>query len=303
MNIIKYSGGKIAEPGIYAGVPFDAYHGDLCQGPSVSSSGLRTIEAKTPLHYYATSYLNPNRIPDEPKDHFSLGRAAHLLLLGESGFREQFSVRPEQWSDWRTKDAQTWRKQQHLIGRDVLTPADLETIRGIAASLGAHPLVKSGVLHGLVEHTVVAKDAATGVWLKCRPDVVPQADGVLVDIKTTTDASPDAIRNTVMNFGYAMQGGLAAMVMKAAIGFTVTDFVLVFIEKSPPYAVNITPIDSEWIWFAQRQVRRAINRFAKCVEAGEWPGYDTEQTAHLPEWLRKRFEQQIETGELPKEAA
>jgi hypothetical protein len=277
----------------------DAYHGDLCIGPSVSSSGLRTIEAKTPLHYYATSYLNPERLPEGPKDHFSFGRAAHTLLLGESGFREQFVVRPDEWSDWRTKAAQEWRKAQETAGQTVLIPSQINAIRGISKSLEAHPLVRQGILHGLVEHTIVWRDDKTGIWLKARPDVVPMADGVVSDIKTTTDASPRAIANTIVNHGYAMQGGLVTIGMKAVLGIEVTDFVLVFVEKEAPHAISVTAVDNEWLYWSRRQIRRSIDTFARCVETGEWPGYDAEATTHMPQWLRSRFEDEDKNGLIP----
>lgn len=302
MNVIKWNGQKISKPGIYEGVPIDAYHGDLCIGPSISSSGLRTIEAKTPLHYFAGSYLNPDREPEEQKDHFSFGKAAHTLLLGEQGFRDQFVVRPAEYKNWLTKASKEWRDAQVAAGKTVLLPQHITAIQGIARRLEAHPLVRQGILHGLVEHTIVCKDAATGVWLKIRPDVVPQADGVLVDLKTTNDASPHAIQRTILNYGYPMQGGLGTIVMKEALGITITDFVLAFIEKEEPHAVAITAIDNEWIYWSRRQVRRAIDTFARCVESGEWPGYDVEATTSMPTWLRARFEDEDKHGQIPEAA-
>lgn len=304
MNVIPWDGKKISKPGIYSGVSMESYHGDLCAGPSVSSSGLRMIEAKTPLHFFAGSYLNPNREPDEPKDHFSFGKAAHTLLLeGSAGFYDHFAVRPDTFNDWRTKASQAWRDEQIASGKTVILPQHLIAIEAIRDRLKAHPLVQQGVLDGLIEHTVVCKDEATGVWLKIRPDVVPQADGVLVDLKTTTDASPDAVRRTIANFGYPMQGALGTMVMKAALDVTITDFVLAFIEKDEPHAVAITAIDNEWIYWARRQVRRAIDTFARCIETGEWPGYEVEATTHMPDWLRKRFEEDDKHGLIPEVAA
>lgn len=300
MNVIPWDGQKISKPGIYSGVPMDAYHGDLCIGPSISSSGLRTIEAKTPLHYFADSYLNPDREPEDQKEALSFGKAAHTLLLGESGFRDQYAVRPDQWKDWRTKAAQAWKAEQEEAGRTILVPAHLAAIRGIAKSLESHPLVRQGILHGLVEHTIVCQDKTTGVWLKIRPDVVPQADGVLVDGKTTTDASPQAIQRTILNFGYPMQGALGTIVMKEALDVTITDFVLVFFEKETPHAVAVTAIDNEWLYWARRQVRRSIDKFARCVETGEWPGYEVESTTHMPQWLRTRFEDEDKHGLIPE---
>lgn len=303
MNIKQFKGGKISDPGCYAGVPIELYHGDLTVGPGISSSGLRTIEAKSPQHYFATSYLNPERLPEEPKDHFSFGKAAHVLLLGEGGFREQFVVRPEKWKDWRTDAAKQWRIEQQEAGRTVLNADDIVAIRHIAKQLAADPLVQSGILQGKVEHSLVWQDKVTGVWLRSRPDVIPSADGVLVDLKTTTDASPEAVVGSIRNHGYAMQGALAAMGMEATLGVKVTDFVLVWIEKTSPYAVNISPVDPEWLFWARRQLRRAIDTFARCVEANEWPGYSGEQTAFIPTWLKARFEREAETGELPEDVA
>lgn len=299
MKINKWDEQKIAKAGIYSGVPMEAYHGDLCVGPSISSSGLRTIEAKTPLHFFASSYLNPDRAEEEQKEALNFGKAAHTLLLSEAGFRDQFAVRPAEFKNWMTKAAKEWRDEQTAAGKSVLLPQHLDAIRGIAKRLDAHPLVQQGILHGLVEHTVVCQDKATGVWLKIRPDVVPQADGVLVDMKTTTDASPDAVRRTILNFGYPMQGGLGTVVMKEALGLAITDFVLVFVEKEDPHAVAVTAVDNEWLYWARRQVRRAIDTFARCVDAGEWPGYEVEATTSMPQWLRSRFEDEDKAGLIP----
>lgn len=298
MKTIPYTG-KITAPGCYTGLDIELYHGDCTDGPGISSSGLRTIEDKSPAHYFANSYLNPDREEPEPKDHFSFGKAAHTLFLGEDGFKKQFVVRPEKYKDWRTNDAKEWRDEQQTAGLSVLVPDQIAAIRGIAKSLAADPLVRSGLLQGAVEHSLIWRDGPTGVWLRSRPDVIPSADGVLVDLKTTTDASPQAVQRTVVDLGYAMQGALAGIGMKETLGITMTDFVLVWIEKSPPYAVNASPVDPEWIYWARRQLRRAIDKFAKCVETGEWPGYQGEATTYMPPWLKTRFEFEDQHGLIP----
>jgi hypothetical protein len=297
------AGTKIAQPGCYDGLPLELYHGDCTVGPGISSSGLRKITSKTPMHYWASSYLNPERIEETREDHFIFGEAAHKLLLGEGGFRDKYVIRPDQWKDWRKDAAKEWRAEQEAAGRTVLVPDDLVVIRHIAKQLAADPLVISGILQGRIEHSMIWKDGPTGIWLRSRPDVLPSADGVLVDLKTTTDASPDAIQNTIRKLGYAMQGGLAGIGMKATLGVDMTDFVLVWLEKKPPYAVNVKPVDSTWIYWARRDLRRAIDTFAKCIETGVWPGYEGESATPMPEWLRKRYETDDQNGLIPKEEA
>ena len=106
LPVIKWTPamGKITTPGIYD-LPIEVYHSDVTDGPSISSSGLRMIEDKSPLHYWDTSPLNPDREPQQDKPYFSLGRAVHTLILGEDGFATNYAVRPEEFPDWRTKAA------------------------------------------------------------------------------------------------------------------------------------------------------------------------------------------------------
>lgn len=300
-KVTPWNGGRIGKPGIYSGVSMDAYHGDLCIGPSISSSGLRTIEAKSPLHYYATSYLNPGRVGQTANDAFDFGRAAHTLLLGETGFRDQFVIRPAEFKDYKTKAAQEWRNCVRDAGKTPLATDDLTAIKAIAANLDAHPLARD-LLRGQVEQSLVFRDEVTGVWIKSRPDVLP-ADGIVADLKTTTDASPEAVRKSILNFGYAMQAAVVGEAMKSVLGTDMTTFALVFVEKAAPYAVSIVEVDLDWIAYASRQVRRSIDIFAKCIETNEWPGYEGEPVVYMPDWLRKRLDEQTDVGLLPREYA
>ena len=302
MKAIKLAAGeKVEADGVYL-MSAERYHGDCTAGPGISSSGLRTIEMKSPAHYFAGSYLNPERAAEKDKDHLNIGRAAHTLLLGEGGFRDEYAVRPAEWADWRTSAAKAWRDQQKLAGKTVLTPDQIDDIRGMANSLAKHPLIAAGLLQGEVERSLIWKDR-TGVWLKSRPDVIPVSDGVVVDLKTTTDASPDAVRRTMLDFAYPMQGALIGKAMWSVLGIKMTAFVLVFVEKTAPYAVNVAEVDAEWIGWSARHVRRAVDTFARCIETGTWPAYEGERTVYLPEWLRKRFEQEADAGLLPQEDA
>lgn len=298
---IIWDGNKISKPGIYAGIPIMTYHSDCCIGPSTSSGGLRTIDSVSPAHYWATSYLNPERTPPEDKDSFSLGRAAHTLILGEEGFRRDYVIRPDKWDSWRTKDAQVWRDEQKLAGLTVLEPKNIDQIKGMAASLAAHPTIEAGILRGHIERSIVWQDKQTGVWLKARPDVLPIDSNMIVDLKTCNSADPVSVRRSIADYGYHLQLALAYEGILAVTGRKMTDFVLVFVETSAPYAVNIKPLDADDIIFGRRQIRRAINRFAECIEAGSWPAYDDDEvTASLPAYYRARLDREVEAGLLPE---
>ena len=171
--MIKWNGEQIASPGMYEGIPMEAYHGNLCVGPSLSSGGMRTMWDRSPAHYFVGSYLNPDRV-NEDNPAFAFGRAAHKLLIeGKDGFETEYAVRPEEFKDWRGKAAQEWRDAQIEAGLTVLTQEDLFNIAGMAKALHAHPMVKHGILDGLIERSCVWQDERTGMWLKARPDAIP----------------------------------------------------------------------------------------------------------------------------------
>lgn len=301
ISIRQWDGSKISEPGIYAGVPMDAYHGDLCVGPSISSSGLRTIDSESPLHFFDGSYLNPDREEEEPADHHTIGTSVHTLLMRESGFAERFIVRPSQWKDWRTNEAKAWRKAAIDEGLGVLLPSDLEMIKGIARSVAADQFVKEGGFDGLAEHSIVWQDPETGVWMKARPDVLNLAARVVVDLKTISSADGQSCRKAIGEHGYHVQLGLACEGIEIITGEKFDDgCFLVFAEKKRPYGVNVKPIDAQAIWTGRQIVRRAVRKFAECIERGEWPGYaDSGRTAHLPAWLEKRMTDEHAAGLLP----
>ena len=69
MNVIKWDGEKISRPCLVSGLPIDRYHAaDICDGPSISSSGLRTIFSKSPAHFWAESALNDEEDEEDEEE-------------------------------------------------------------------------------------------------------------------------------------------------------------------------------------------------------------------------------------------
>lgn len=296
-----YAGGKITEAGIYRGVPMDIYHSDCCPGASVSSSGLRQLTPPNgcPLKFWDTSYLNPDRVLEETKEHFNVGRAVHTLLLSETGFRDTYVIRPDEWSDWKKQDAQNWRKEQIKLGKTVLVPDDLDNIEGMAERISKDRTFRD-LMTGRVERSIVWQDRKTGVWLKSRPDTIPE-DGFISDLKTTADASEIGCQRATISYGYHMQMALACMGLEELTARQVTDHVLLFIEVKRPWAYNIKPVDSAFIYNGMRQCRAAIDVFSACWRDKFWPTYyGSGLTLCSPEWFDKQIDRE---PSIPSEAA
>jgi PDDEXK-like domain of unknown function (DUF3799) len=286
----------ISAPGLYRDVPMADYHGQLTVTPSISSSGQRTIWSTSPAHYFDGSYLDPT--PPEPveRPYFSVGRAAHhLLLLGRKGFDAEFVIRPSRFPDYRTDDAKRWKRETIKAGLTIITPAELDDIVGMAKSLGADPLVRAGILDGLVERTLVYRDPETGIWVKSRPDAIPM-DEDAADLKTCVSVSDDAIERSITSFGYNQQGATVRSALLHGQGVVMRDFSLVWVEKKRPWCVRVVPVTPEDLDRGADQNRVANWAFAHGVKTGEWPGpgHDSEaKYMGLSPWAKKRIDERL----------
>jgi len=313
MKVTPWNGQPISAPGIYSGIPMEAYHGaDLCVGPSVSSSQLRTIFGDSPMDYWIHSPLNPQRLPQPPKEAYILGRGAHHLLLGEADFAKHFTVQPETYTDAKTGEVKKWsgnatvcRQWKERVtdaGLTILTAGQIEAIKGMAgvlpwqegledSGLKNTAVVRAGALEGLVEHSIIAKDDETGLWIKSRPDVIPLDSREFMDFKTSADVSDEAIRKTLESYRYDMQADLANQCLKGAIGEAFTNMGFVFALKTPPHATNAVEIDPLDLAEAEADNRAALRTLARCIDTGRWPGPAGKRgdaaTISRSEWSRK----------------
>ena len=264
--------GVITSKGCYVDLDIQRYHGQCTDGPSISSSGLRSIFIDSPAHYWVGSHLNPNRVDEPQSEALILGRAAHHLLLGEKEFGSLFVVRPDKFDSWRSKEAKGWKAEQEKAGMTVLLPGQIETIRGMHASLQAHPLIAGGILDGAIEHSLIWQDQETGLWLKARPDAIPTASGDFADLKTAASVAPEDLSRAVSDRRLDMQAALVKWGAKAVLGIDMNDFALVFVEKAPPHCVEVRVIRPDHIEEAEGDLRAALRLFAKCLKNNSWPG-------------------------------
>lgn len=278
MQVVRWNGKPISTPGVYSGVPLNVYHsGKLCIGPSISSSGLRTIFRESPRHYWAYSRLNPKGREQPDSEAFVLGRAVHHVILGEPRFKEQFVVRPPRAPDGRewhgsNVSCRAWVKDQEKKGLTILTSGQVEIIRDMALALSQEPLVQAGALNGMVELSFVWQDDETGVWLLARPDNVATDSLDMIDLKTTKSIGYDSLVKALDDYSYQQQGALVMEGYKAITGQDISSFSLYFIEKDFPHCADLRQLKIEDLQRGSLMNRAAIRTFAKCWNSGDWPG-------------------------------
>lgn len=298
----------ITAPGAYPDIDGERYHREeICDGPSISSTGLKLIESRSPLAYWYQSPLNPNRPEPEQKRHFNVGKAVHdLILLGDL-FPKNYFILPEGF-DARLKQ---WREMVEArdyaikAGKPILSYREAQMVEAIGEAVAKDELALLLLKAGTPEMTVVAKDHKTGVWMRARPDVLPETTEIIPDIKTTISAHPDAFERQATSMGYFQSAAFYLDVIEAALGSVSTKrrFLLIAAEKEPPYPVQIYQLDDEAIQNGRMLNRRALNTFAECLKSGNWwaytrPGENPIRSLTMTDYAHADINRRVDSGEL-----
>ncbi len=314
---------KITEPGAFR-LPMDRYHStDLCDGVSVSSSHLRTVTTKSPHAFWKTWGANPNRYPPkDDSDSLILGRAAHCLILGDEVFEEQFCYVPEkaprrptsvqvaafertgQWSDAAAEGAAFWAEwDAKANGRAFLTEEQVQKVRYMAENLAASPEAVTALTSQMTEVSMIWQDEATGLWVKSRPDCIPDNGYDFGDLKTFAPKGGDlsiAAQRAVTDHGYAQQMALAIEGAERVFGQGGDRCMLVFVQTSEPYEVVPILLEPEALYWGRVLNRKALDQIAEGIATGVWPMRVTNPVRYeYPPSMLHQFGEMQARGDLP----
>ena len=315
LKFTKWSKGSIGVNGLYEDMPIEHYHSrDVCDGISISSSGLRKLFNESPAHYWCSSPYNKDRVEEEVSRAMIIGRATHHLMMGEADFARVFRKAPDEVPDskgvlkpWALtfNYAKEWKEAREREGYVVLFPKEVKQIEGMALALSQHPLVQAGAFNGYIERSGFWLDRETKVWIKVRPDVIPNESGDFVDLKTTTSVQWPDLQRTIAEMGYVQQFALMREGFRV-LGFPVASATLIFVEKTPPHCVRIVSLRPHDLDVGEQQNRHALRAFVRCLKSREWPGpggirRDAEEI-WMPDWHRDSVEAKL-TALKEEEAA
>jgi exodeoxyribonuclease VIII len=268
---------------------------DYHRHSAVSKSHLDQI-AKSPLHYWAR-YVDPNRVVPEPTPAMAIGSAVHTHVLELDQWDARYVTAPEGINRRTNAGKAEWDAfEVASTGRTVLAKADAELVMRMGHSVFAHPAAAMLLaMPGKAETTHMWTDQATGLRCKCRPDWLTDDHSLIIDLKTTEDASPAGFRKSIANWRYHVQAAWYLDGIEKATGTRPDQFIFVVVEKRAPYACAVYAADAEMIQIGAEAAARDLDVLATCRAADAWPGYsDQIETISLPPWMRPRAD-----GSLP----
>lgn len=256
--------------------------------PAVGKSHLDLV-ARSPLHYWAR-YLDLNREVPEPTAAMRIGSALHTLVLEQDTFEDRYITAPQ--VDRRTKDGKArWAEFEADAGdRELIAADDRAMISRMAEAVWSHPAA-AALLNwkGKAETTHMWVDQATGQACKCRPDWLADDHRLIIDLKTTEDASPAGFRKSIANFRYHVQASWYLDGIEQATGTRPEQFLFICVEKKPPYAVAVYAASPVMVTIGAETAARDLDVLVTCKQSGSWPGYsDQIEPISLPPWMMPR---------------
>lgn len=290
------------QTGIIYGLSFKEY----CALDAINCSGLKKIK-KSPLHYWA-EYLSPNRVEKEPTPAMYRGTAIHTAVLEPKRFSEEYRKIPtiEDYPD-HLNTVDQLKEQLKLFGLPVggakadlinrlreagvslsffedvikehekyklLKKDDWEACQKISQGVRTNPALSVLFEKGNAEVTLVWKDQITGMMCKARADWLTD-DGIIVDIKSASDAGIQEFGWSFEKYGYWQQAAWYLDGVSETMGVKGT-FIIAAFETDFPYATAVYMPDDQALEDGRNENKFLLNKYIECLKGQVWPGYSDE---------------------------
>jgi hypothetical protein len=269
-------------PGIYPDAPFAEY----LSWPAASSHDLITV-LRSPRHY-----IYNRDHPSKPTAAMEFGTATHAWILTPETAADQVAVIPEDINR-RTKLGkeayEEWRKLHE--GKTLVSGSDSRRIAGIAGAINKHSKAKEYLEEAEHrEHSCVWTHQRTQMLCRGRPDAYGQ--DLVIDLKTTADAQPEAFSRAVHSYRYHLQAFAYLYGLRNLNVINATArFAFIVVERLPPYQVEVYELDPEDISRGGELYTLALQELRDCQENNSWDGDTTlTKTIGLPRWARDRHD-------------
>lgn len=114
---------------------------------------------------------------------------------------------------------------------------------------------------------------------------------VMIDVKTTTDASPRACRRAIEQHGLLIQAATNVDAGRDLLGVEPL-YAWAFVEHKPPYHVTVVSADFGMIEIGRKLYKGLIDVYKSCSAKNEWPGYDSGQViaVGVSDWYLNEIE-------------
>ncbi len=224
----------------------------------ISNSMLSHISV-SPEHF---RFMMDNPQPATPA--MKLGSAIHMNILQPAEFHKYYGVSPK--FDRRTKQGKEDYKNfiNNNLSKTIISESDFELIEQITLKTMRDNTVNRLLCNGEAEKIITWVNNHHEV--DCKGMLDYHRDDMIIDIKTTKDASYNGFMKSVKKYKYHKQ---AAFYMDAVKAYR---FIIIAIEKTPPFAINIFELSDDMIDEGRDMYNHELEIWNYCVQTDYWPG-------------------------------
>jgi exodeoxyribonuclease VIII len=269
---------KIYQDGVH-----DISNADYHASAGVSRSKLMLLE-KSPYHFWHEVYSGKSE-QREATPAMKTGSLFHTLLLEPELFDSEYHVIEQKTMPAKGTNPYLLIKEI-AAGREVITSDMFTKAFKMASLIKEHEIVATLLDEAVFEQSIFWTDKETGIQFKARPDI--WSEKMIVDLKTTADASLYKMQRAALDYGYYLQAGMAHEACKA-LGRPFDMFVILAAEKEAPHVPAVFMMDDDALQFGIDQFMRYKSQLHECMQSGKWPGYPVQELA-VPGYAVKQFE-------------
>ncbi|WP_151824517.1 PD-(D/E)XK nuclease-like domain-containing protein [Acinetobacter bereziniae] len=277
-----------------AKMTLDMSNADYHSHPAVSSSQLKTI-LRSPAHFYAKHIAGCEY---KQTSAMAIGTAVHSLFLEPHNFENDCAIEPV--VNKRTNEGKAKNEEFLLanLNKTIITQQQFESASAMVEAMKKHPMFKMILSGGIREASVFYKDDETDLDCRVRFDwhVAPNVseffpNGLIMDIKKTTDARESEFARSCQKYGYALSASMYLQGYKAYYGSDSNPTFLFFVvEEDSPFESIIYYASDEMIFAGEIKRREAMLKLQQAKSNNEWSGYSKQiQQINLPVWAMKEI--------------
>ncbi len=258
-------------PGVHDDVPNEQYHAS----EGISKTGAVTFDRCPALYRYGEK--NSTR-PQK------LGSLFHCALLEPEQMAQRYhpvTIRLNP-GDKAYKAAEL-----QAMGRELISQKDYDLAWRMRDEVMKETVARELITEdAIIERSAAWIDPASGVLVRCRPDLIEPRMRVILDVKKCQDARKEANRRDIAKYRYHWAEAIYRDGMREADGWEPEAFVFLFIEEQPPFLSRACEIDPEDVSIARQDVAQVLRRYRDCLASDHWPRLESsiQRVQRLPPW-------------------
>jgi hypothetical protein len=202
----------------------------------------------------------------EPQDinrRTAAGKVEYAEFLSTVNGRQAISE-----DDW--KQAQAYIDSLEATrGKTIIKRDEYETALACADALRGHNQI-GPILE--IENAMIEKPLSfefEGVNCRCKPDWVSLDHALILDVKTTQDASPAGFARSAADYGYYRQAAFYRHAIELLTGIECR-FLFACVETSAPYAVACYEPSAEMLRAGLSDIEALLAQYRYHFEANDW---------------------------------